>query len=163
MKSAKLLSVLNGLSIIEKKYSEVNCGGCGAVALYISDELNKRDIKHDIVWIGDSFFVNKKLIKSILKSNTNVTLGEFNNNGIYLSHAMIRIRKGLNYYFVDATGVYNGFKNTEWKHRDILAKLKFEELKPLVDSADGWNEMFNRNDMPKIKTLVKDIMKKLDE
>ena len=162
MKSAKLISVLEGLSIVKKTYRSVNCGGCGAVALYVSNELNKRDIKHDIVWIGDSYNKHKKMVKSILKSNTNVTLSEFNNNGIYLSHVMIRIKRGSNYYFVDGTGVYNGFDNTEWAYREVITTLKPKELKSLVDSEDGWNDAFNRNNMPKIKKLVNKVMEKLD-
>ena len=161
MKSTKLVSVLNELGKISKKYPTINYGGCGAFALYVSDELNKRNIKHDIAWIGNTFGNSsmKKEIREIFKSNSYVNLVEFNRNGIYLSHAMIKIKNN----FVDAEGVFNGFNNTNWTYREVLATIKTDELRMLVNDEQGWNDEFNRKNMPKLKKDIEKIMKKLDE
>lgn len=158
MKAKKLVSVLKGLSIVKDKYPKVNCGGCGAVALYISQELNKREIKHDIVWIGNSY-TNKKQIKDIFTNNSNPSLSEFSENGIFLSHVMIKVKK----YFIDGSGVFKGYDNTEWTHRSVVTKLKIEQLNALVSSPDGWNDRFDRSDMPKIKKLVNKVFGELGE
>jgi hypothetical protein len=161
MKSAKLVSVLNELGKISKKYPTINCGGCGAFALYVSDELNKRNVKHDIAWIGDTFGNNnvKREIKKIFKNNSYVNLTEFNCNGIYLSHVMIKIKSN----FIDSEGVFNGFNNTSWGYRQVITTIKTDELRMLVNNEEGWNNYFNRKNMPKLKKDIEKIMKKLDE
>lgn len=160
MKAAKLIPIFDELSAIKNKYPKVNCGGCGAVALYISEELNKREIKHEIVWIGNvERRAYKSVIKEIITECDEPTLVEFNDNGIYLSHIMIKVGN----YFVDGTGAYKGFQNTTWSHRQIITKLKTKTLRCLVESEEGWNDAFNRNNMPKIKKMVKKTMEKIDK
>ena len=161
MKSAKLFSVLNELGKISKKYPTINYGGCGAFALYVSDELNKRNIKHDIAWIGSAWDIRetKREIRKIFKSNSYVNLRDFNDNGIYLSHAMIKIKNN----FIDAEGVFNGFENAGWNLREVIATIKTDELRMLVNDEEGWNDSFNRKNMPKIKKDIEKIMEKLDK
>jgi hypothetical protein len=126
--------------------------------LYISEELNKREIKHDIVWIGNHY-TNKKQIKDIFTNNSSPSLSEFGENGIFLSHVMIKVKK----YFIDGSGVFKGYDNTEWTHRSVVTKLKIEQLKTLVSSPDGWNDKFDRKHMPKIKKLVNKVFGELSE
>lgn len=160
MKSSKLLSALESLSVIGDKYKRINAGGCGVFALYLSEELEKRNVKHEIVWIGETWNNSKRVIRDVLKSNSNLTLQVFNDNGVYLSHVMIKVGKR----YVDAEGVFTGFNNTYWaaRNRYVLAKIKKKELSMLVESPDGWNPDFNRGLMPKIKKQVKKIMEKAD-
>ena len=158
MKSAKLFSTLNSLSVIGEKFKHINRGGCGAFALYLSKELDKRNIKHDILWIGDDYHNAEKVIRNTFQSNSNVTLEDFSDNGIFLSHVMVRIGKK----FIDSEGVYKGFDNTRWSHRRVLSKVSNKELFKLVDNPKGWNDTFNRKLMPKIKKDIKKIMEKAD-
>ena len=158
MKRDKLFSVLSKLSVINQKYSNINRGGCGVFALYLSKELDKRNIKHDILWIGDDYHNAEKVIRNTFQSNSNVTLEDFSDNGIFLSHVMVKIGKK----FIDSEGVYKGFDNTRWSHRRVLSKMSNKELFKLVDSSHGWNDTFQRKLIPKIKKDIKKVMENLE-
>jgi hypothetical protein len=160
MKTSKLLRALESLSIISDKYKSINAGGCGVFALYLSEELEKRNVKHEIVWIGETCNNSKRVIRDVLNSNSNFNLQIFNENGVYLSHVMIKVGKR----YVDAEGVFTGFNNTYWaaRNRFVLAKITKKELSMLVESPEGWNPSFNRGLMPKIKKQVKKIIETAD-
>jgi hypothetical protein len=156
---SELYNVLkNDIPSVKAKFERINSGGCGAFALFLSDELNKRNIKHKIVWVGDSFRDEKKKIAkqihSIFGANKKPSLSDFNHNGIYLTHVMIVIDGK----FVDATGLYDSFDETEWSYRSVLTELSNEQLRVLVENPNGWNALFDRELIPKVKNMVVDIM-----
>jgi hypothetical protein len=161
MEVDKVISVFSELSIIQKKFERINSGGCGVVALCISEELNKRNIKHDIVWIGNfgSSAKDKKKLDKVIKGNSAPTLNDFNKTGVYLQHAMIRFN---NFYFIDGSGVYEGYQNTKHSYLEIVTKIETNVLKSLVDCPYGWNPMFDRQFIPKIKRIIKKTLLKLD-
>lgn len=161
MNSAKLLSVLNSLSAVKESFYTINWGGCGVFALYLSDELNNRNIKHEIIWIGDSgnsVRTAKNRIQKVFKNNSNASLQHFRDCNVSLSHVMIRIGRK----YIDATGVAIGFENTDWSYRSILTKMSNDELRSLVNEPKGWNDSFNRSLIPKVKEQIETIMKNLD-
>jgi hypothetical protein len=165
MSFSKLFAVLRTeMPLVKSKFPRINSGGCGAFALFLSNELTKRNIKHKIVWIGDAFRgEEKKLgkkIHSIFNENGRPTLNHFNDNGIYLTHAMVVI----NGKFVDATGVYDKFDDTNWCYgnRSVLTKITNEQLKNLVASPEGWNPSFDRELMPRVKKQVEKILKPIE-
>lgn len=164
MSFTKLFEVLsNDIPLVKAKFERINSGGCGAFALFLSNELNKRNVNHKIVWVGNSFRGEEKKIAkqihSIFGANKNPSLLYFNSNGIYLTHAMIVI----NGKFVDATGVYGSFDETNWSYRSVLTEISNEQLRVLVENPNGWNKSFDRNLIPKVEDMVIDIMSGVEE
>ena len=154
MSTKKIIEVLDGLKVIDKKFDYVNCGGCGVVALFISEELTKYNIKHDIIWIAYPNQKVKSVLKKTLKTNSNPSLYDI--NGATLVHAMIRIGRDK---FVDSTGVTKGFNNTEWWRYNNLTKVDIEILRTLALNPNGWNSSFNRSQIKPIKKIVKKTLK----
>jgi hypothetical protein len=152
----------NDIPQVEERFDRINAGGCGVFALSLSDELNKKDIAHKIVWIGDALRneteeLHKK-IHHIFESNENLTLDTFNNKGLYLSHVMVVIDGK----YIDATGLYDGFSQTSWLHRKVITEITNEQLRILADNEDGWNCSFDRELIPNVKEMVVDIMTKIN-
>jgi len=147
----------NDIPQVKERFDRINSGGCGVFALSLSDELNKRDIAHKIVWIGYGDNEDKS-IHRIFESNHNVTLDTFNNKGIYLSHVMVVIDGK----YVDATGLYDEFGQTSWSYRKVVTEISNEQLRMLVDNEDGWNCSFNRKLIPNVNEMVVGIMTKIN-
>jgi hypothetical protein len=160
MSIKKIIPIINELKIIDKNFTAVNAGGCGVVALLISNELTKRNIKHDIVWIGYNSQNVKSVIKKTLKETNNPSLHQISNNGASLVHAMVKIGKDN---FIDSTGVTKGFINTQWWAYSVHTKINIELLKSMALNPSGWNTTFNRIQIPKIEKTIKKTLKKLDE
>ena len=158
-----LYSALNSeLPYIDMHFPDLNCGGCGAFALYLSKELDKIGVDHSIVWIGENYGDcdedTHELLHSVFHDNgqwSNVT--NFHDVDISLTHIMIDIDG----YLVDSTGVYMSLDDTEFYMKSELGVITQEQLEWLVSNPEGWNSWFNRDDMPKVNKMVKKAMKKI--
>lgn len=159
-----LYSALNSeLPIVKDNFPEINYGGCGVFALFLSKELDKLGIEHSITWIGqyegyDSDYNTHDLIHSIFDDNGSKTnVCDFHNNDLTLSHIMVVIDG----YLVDATGVYLDLDDADWGNREELAIITQKQLELLVSKPDGWNDWFDRDNIPNVGKMVKKIMKKV--
>lgn len=142
---------------VKEKFPTINWGGCGVFANLLATELDKLGVKYKIIWIGDDS-KHKKDIKRIFKDKGNdVCLLDFNNEFIWVSHIMIKIGRK----FIDASGIYENFKTTEWNHREVICEITKKELELISLSNHGWNCSFNRTQIPKVERELKKIFKKV--
>jgi hypothetical protein len=142
---------------VKKKFPSINFGGCGVFANLLANELDKLGVKYKIVWIG-SHRRHKKIIKQTFNHYGGlVTLNEFNEQEVFLAHVMIKIGKT----YIDASGVYNSFKETQWSYRCVICDITKEQLEFITLTSIGWNTSFNRNQIPRVEKEVKKIFEKI--
>lgn len=141
---------------LEGNYFNLNSGGCGIIAYLLAKELCKAGFKAEIVWLSYSK-MNTINFDNALNNNKKLTLLELNKFGVVCCHCFVKVNGKL----VDSTGVYKTLKETRWSPYVIIKKLNWKTLEPIVLSPEGWNTMFQRNQIPQIKKSIKKIVKNL--
>ncbi len=160
----KLLEFLNEeLPKVQEKYRTINAGGCGVFAQFLSEELTKLGIDHQIVWIGRHWYTKdkrkiKSLFRRVIKTNEgNLSLKYFHEEELSLAHLMVEVGNHL----VDATGVYADLEDTCWEHLNIIGTLTLKQVTEMVSTPSGWNDEFDREHIKGVGSMVKKITKKI--
>lgn len=156
-------TMLNNLgSEIMYDYPNINEGGCCVFASMVAYEMKRLNIPaKGIVASWDAEFTSTDIdtVRNNVKSNT---LKEWQTNGISFTHVGIEFRVGEDRYFYDANGVIEPTRYLgEW--RIYQGRMEYEELKALASRARGWNNNFNRKDIPEIRKIVKSHFKSFKE
>lgn len=162
-----LINILNKLGKkIENKYEDINSGGCCFFAARVGQELVKLGIPTKIVVASDIIdYESGEEIVSIDDIRPHIvdnSLFEWNNNDIMFGHVGIEFQHEGKSYLYDTGGVkrWNGFLTCCGEPYYLYpGYLTVEEASELADS-EGWNDMFNRDDIP---AIVKEIKKYFEE
>lgn len=150
-------SLKNILVSIEKKLETipyVNCGGCGWVFLITVKELRKRNIPFVAVIDGPSFYDDWQ--------DNSFKFNLYSNNFFTCRHIYLRI-DGYNFN----EGISIGYLSeiTIVKNQQQITKLckKLKESMFMYNWDYYWNTVFDRKNMPKIKKIIVNEFKKLDD
>lgn len=146
---------------VTRRYPWLNHGGCCVYAAMIVDALHKHKIEANGIvasWSAESLNKSGVTIDKIregIKTNTHT---EWNRNGVSFSHVgvefeyKVKIRTTKRHY--DSRGVRKVGK--ELDGMPIYAgRLTLQELKILAGTKKGWNDTFDRRDIPELRKLVK--------
>lgn len=132
------------------KYNTLNCGGCGVFAVELYEKLKELGGDPKLYILSNYSYnefehIRKKLIKDC---NILPDLGMYNDYNWYLSHVVVHFDGG----WFDSTGVYKSFDelNEGWCCEHHF-EIDYSEMKVMVDSPNGWNDMFSRSLIPKLK------------
>jgi hypothetical protein len=138
---------------IDMKYRNINYGGCGAFAGLLTEYLVSIGVKCKSVYLSsmNSTRMPVRDAYSILNSNAKLTLTHFNKHDVYCAHVMVCIKINKTNYFIDSTGVYEGDVPPRWQYARKLFKMSPQTVIALGNSTMGWNESFDRSQLPKIK------------
>ena len=159
--SKNIFEKLNtGLAKLEDSYPYINMGGCGFTALYIGEEMEKRGYKVKYILIGDkmSHETSLEAFRQFrqLPDETKRKINEVNCNGFIIGHIMV-YHKGL---VLDPTGV-RSWEHSSW---NVDWKLITTTLtRDIIDGwlcQNGWNQSFDRDDLPEIKKKITKIFEK---
>lgn len=145
------------LQEINCNFSNINAGGCGEFALALGRHFAKHNIKFKYLLI--SYRNNENILSSTrnfhalpedIKTNMSV-LHEYN---YCICHIMIYY-KG---HFIDSTGVHETLETTRWSN-DIfsLSSIISENYLSAWCETGRWNEMFDKDNIPKIKKEIEKI------
>jgi hypothetical protein len=149
------------LPVINNKYNYINAGGCGAFAGLLIEYLVTIGVKCKAVYLA-SWTSNQIPVRdaySIVNSNAKLSLKDFQKHNVYCAHLMVCIKINKVNYFIDSTGVYEGDVPHRWQYARKLMKLSPELTIALGKSTSGWNEAFDRSQLPKIKKDLKVLFK----
>lgn len=147
-----------------RRYPLINHGGCCVYAAMIVQALHKHNIKasgivasFSATYYNDAGVTIDKVRETITKNNHT----QWNSKGISFSHVgvefehkarVLTVKKHYDAYGVRKAGkelddmpIYNG-------------RLTLQELKGLANAASGWNDTFDRKQIPALRKLVKNFL-----
>ena len=136
-----------------KRYPSINYGGCCVYAAIVATELKKYKIDACGIVASRSAGETDYSIDQARNNINKNTVQSWENNGIVLSHIGLEFEVGGKKKHYDTKGVrpasrYSG-DLTIYKGR-----FQHAELKQLAAKKSGWNNHFNRRDIPAIRKLV---------
>lgn len=137
--------------VVSDNISNINYGGCCVFAALIAKHLQHFfDVR--IIVFSHEVDITIDEARSHIQNNIPE---EWNLNGIYFGHVVIEYvdRKG-NFNQYDSEGItksdrfgYSGLDRVE-------GYLTIDETISLANEADGWNDCFNREQIPKMKEII---------
>ena len=145
-----------------RRYPYINHGGCCVYAAMIVEALHKHKINASgIVASWSAEYLNRSgvtidKVREGIKKNTHA---EWNNNGVNFSHVGVEfehqglIRTVKKHY--DTAGVRRAGKELD-DMPIYKGRLTLTELKELGGTKHGWNDTFDRTQIPELRKLVKD-------
>jgi hypothetical protein len=156
----ELLSFLDSeLPTIANKIEYINHGGCGIFAYYLSMELTKHDIKHDILWLGelDDELDSDELLEYFYETLELVEdapyLTHFHNRYFDMNHLVIE----LDGHFIDCEGVFSDTFYFQCGRE--LGNITQRQLKSFIKN-DGWNDVYDQTNNTKMHYHIKKVFKK---
>lgn len=146
---------------IHHKYPTMNYGGCGAFAYYFSRELEYAGYSPDIATCGcyTSFTEiqihrkRKAILQKCLEDGQRFpTVRDWNYLDVRFTHVYTRLLIDDKYWFIDSEGIYAD------QPRDYslaqVSILRVEDMHPLAEAQDGWNNTFDRRQIPGIRLSI---------
>jgi hypothetical protein len=150
---------------MNKKYPNINRGGCGIFAVHIAKRL--QNIVPVRIVVCDYYKQDLDKIRDNVFNQYN--LSDWNNADISFVHLVVEFEyNGIEYHY-DTDGVR--LKQDEWDADDYPfsgypfcdGSFTIEEISSFVARSDGWNPTFNRKEIPLIERKVKNLFKRFIE
>lgn len=135
---------------IGDEYEYVNRGGCGIFAYMLAEELTRIGIKNEICWLAFELFDMEDFNKCS-------TLYELNNLGIRCVHVLVVVDG----WFIDCEGVFKSPEAAGWRGYDMNIISDYKILERVVSNGQGWNNCFDRNQIPSMESDIKNIISNL--
>lgn len=135
---------------IHKKFRNINKGGCCVFAAHVARQLQKY-YPVRIVTFG---YRTKKSVDEIRKNVKVNNASEWYRNGLDLNHVVIEFtdEHGKIWHY-DSTGVHKP-DGSIYEDPMIKGYLTVEEAWEMASTHVGWNDVFNRRDIPEIKEMI---------
>lgn len=150
-----LIDQLNALADeVDSKIEFVNNGGCCVFAALVGRELGERGypvqgaVGHALARTREGIHIARTRI-----SERNVR--NWNYWGIHFGHVVIELYDGTNVLQFDSDGIRDK-SDTIWELPIYAGRLTVEEMEYLAadDSPYTWNDMFDRTQIPKMKSII---------
>jgi len=140
--------ILKLCKIINDSTEYLNHGGCGVFAYLVGSTLNKFEncsVKVKVVDFYGNFSGNVE--KAIPQDFTNVH--NWNAKGLDFNHIVLEVKlKYCKPFYLDSTGIYED-------KRILEGSIPVDYIKDITQSPTGWNNTFNRRQIPKIICYIK--------
>lgn len=135
---------------VTQAYPMINNGGCCVFAALIARQLDK----HVPVRIrACNRGARKHNLDDIRKNIVENTASEWEKNGVTLYHVIVEFDyKGKTYHY-DSTKL-NEAEDKFDRIPVYPGHFSLEEAEVFADDQYGWNHMFDRSDIPKIKRMI---------
>jgi hypothetical protein len=146
-----------------RRYPYLNNGGCCVYAAMIVQALHKHKINATgIVASFSADYVGPAVsIDTVRETITRNSHKQWNKNGVRFSHVGVefeyadRVRTVKKHY--DTAGVRDASNQLDGVPI-YKGRLTIVELKALAGRKDGWNDMFDRKQIPELRKLVKSFL-----
>lgn len=156
----ELLSALDLLGIrANNRFPYLNNGGCCVYAANVGKELRKFGI--DVEGVVSSKRAGLKSAESISNVRPKLkefTLREWEEQGICFSHIGIEFKYKGKLWYHDSNGTQES-SDIVGDYPIYIGRLRLVEMALLSIVAEGWNEAFNRREIPKLKKLIESVLK----
>lgn len=135
------------LHCINSIFKNINAGGCGHFALMLGKKLEAEG--HNVSVVCLQKFCQTDDIEEIKRVYELAPddLEELNSKGAYLTHIMLKVDD----YFIDSTGIYND--TLKYPDFQQAAQVNLNKLESWCNS-EGWNTMFDLEQLPKMQHLI---------
>lgn len=159
-----LLQMGVGANTIAK--GRLNLGGCCVYAALVGRELLKHGIPVRGIAAGEPGYtghdeaLSLSRIRPHVENKNYLNDWEYNANGMNIHHIGLRIGRGKDALLYDS----NGFaEDARWLsgERVIPGTLSIPELEGLASVRENWNHRFDRRSIPRLKTLITDMLEDL--
>lgn len=163
-----IFQLLNNLADeLNDDVRNVNRGGCAVLASHVGKHLRKVPGVKDVqLRVGDdeSDHQGKHVIDLAREAINEANLGsnnarsyDWNDHGVSFGHVLVEFKHGRRKYHYDTYAGVIRCRRTTALHNYPLYKggLTIEEGMSIASVADGWNDCFNRRQIPKMKRIIK--------
>ena len=153
-KPEQIHEVLQG---IENTYDYVNCGGCGVIASSVGQILSTITEVRIVVGAYDYNVKKQALsfleIKQQLMDNliTNPSINDWEYLGVSFNHVWVEFLWEGEWYSMDTENIKQGTKHFHGRWDAYTEYLSIKDITQLSNNTDGWNCMFDRDQIPSIK------------
>lgn len=154
----KIVEALENLGAdVSRNVEALNCGGCGVYAWLVAEALHALGIKTEVVatnmGYGDLVDLNE-VREAISALQLNIgSKRHWEQLGAQFAHVGVRIKVGRKYYVADANAVNPGKSRlSNWKV--YKGAYTLEEAEAFAKEKRGWNDWFDRSQIPTIRKLV---------
>lgn len=138
--------ILQACKLVETGY-RMNSGGGGVFAFLMGSYLEQFEnckVRFKVLGYGENTHLNK----AVPQNNTRPS--DWNKNNIYFRHVVLKVKlRGKKAFLIDSDGIH---KNSGF----YAGSLPISYLEPIIKCGDGWNDTFEREDIPAIQTKLKD-------
>lgn len=146
---------------IESRYKDVNCGGCGVVALLLGRRLQSLGVDCEVV-IMSREEVSTDDVLQYKEENGSASFQEMKNDFCFdYNHILIKFKHRGRAYFADSEGVYPSFEQAVRTFTRDCEEVRYpvygislDDLEKEVKDKDSWNTRFNRKQIPGITATV---------
>ena len=160
----------NQIPKINMKYDNVNRGGCGVFANIFHKELKRIGIDSEIILMDYKSTVanyQNKLtheLKEKINSTCNTTNDLNKNFNIQVCHIILKIsdKRFPEQYYLDSSGISTDIK-VICDYYEPLLTLTPEVLDRMASVPDGWNYMFNRDQIYYIECDINQMINEYDK
>ena len=148
-------------------YGDINLGGCGVMASIVGEIMELWDIPVEVVTPSENDIgVSPKEARARLQAEywcENWTADDWDDNGLSRFHLAVRFALGGKLYTWDSDGLLcsNRFFGRRVCGRPAHAAnypfgdgMTVQECIEISSTPDGWNSMFDRNQIPLMRELA---------
>ncbi len=144
------------LDRVDSKFTDINAGGCGVVAYILARQISKIAETRIVCYNMRNISINKAR-----QNVTNNTLREWNKHQVRIDHAWVEFKVNNKWYGVDSKGI-RPLKNFRDRHGNPTAgSFTLREMREMGHSPAGWNNWFDRQQIPGMKRLINTNLNKL--
>lgn len=168
VKTAHLKQIIDKVSLVNDVVPNLNRGGCGIFALALAEALTAKGILAELViaspWGTPTGEHGTQIINELYNdhktNNSKFTISSLHEKDIHLYHVLVKVNikadnGELTSVLLDSEGVYESLNESDsWSRCEIEAIINIETFRPLVESEEGWNSMYNRMMNSKVYNLV---------
>lgn len=160
MSSDDVISVIATLNTLGRRinrwYPYINCGGCCVFASIVGEELLKRGIEARIIVGTDMDDEDRAEGSNLndLESSVGPQKERWNDNGVFFNHVGVELRLDDDVYHYDTDGI-NPESQMLKQYLLYDGSISVETAKALADEVEGWNECFDRKQIPSLRGHIR--------
>lgn len=154
------MSIRNQVGLIARTvghaYPFMNLGGCGVFAAALTEELMRRGIaaRIRICQYNPAVTTVDTALKN-LNHNVN-SIWELGAEGLPIEHAIVEFvdESGMHFYVDTHYGIVPAREKFGQFYYVAKGEFPLDLMRRLADTAHGWNNTFDRREIPKVRNMI---------
>lgn len=144
------------LKTINENYDDVNLGGCACIAAMIAESLRLVFPIMRITACNPSWSTAKQGDINEIRDMSNEAADKdyWYSNGLGFDHVWIEVWYKKRWYVLDSTGVHTRKEMYARWTEPHKGSFSIKEMKSMAAERTGWNDWFDRSQLPNIKQHI---------